>query len=279
MRPLIGISGRRMAISQLANTSQIYGSRYMDLFLSDFARRVWEAGGMPVHLPFEADGEIVSSLNGLVITGGQDVHPRRYDGTRVVDPTNDPRLYHLAHDAERDDYEARLLEAALHCDTPLLGICRGHQLLNVVLGGTLIEDIPESRVAHDSNLSALTDGDHDHLVTTEPDSLVRTLYGERRRTNSWHHQAVDQLGDGLRITARADDGIVEAIEAPGRPILGVQWHPEWMSTPDPAFDWLVNQASAGAVRHGSDTASTPLPQDARSPRFRGGTGLIPARSL
>lgn len=274
MRPLIGISGRRMAISQLANTSQVYGSRHMDVFLSDFARRVWEAGGMPVNLPFEADGDIVSSLHGLVITGGQDVHPRRYGGTTAVDPANDPRLYHLAHDAERDDYEARLLEAALHRDTPVLGICRGHQLLNVVLGGTLVEHIPESPVAHDSTLSALTNGDHDHLVTTEPDSLVRTLYGERRRTNSWHHQAVDQLGDGLRITARADDGIVEAIEVPGRSILGVQWHPEWMSTPDPAFDWLVDQASAGAVRRRSDTASTAAAYDAESPGFRGSTGLI-----
>jgi putative glutamine amidotransferase len=267
MRPLIGISGRRMAISQLANTSQVYGSRHMDVFLSDFARCVWDAGGMPVNLPFETDGEIVARLDGILITGGQDVHPRRYGGTTVVDPTNDPRLYHLAHDPERDDYEAGLLEAALDRDTPVLGVCRGHQLLNVVLGGTIVEDIPQSSVAHDSSLSALTDGSHDHLVTTKPDSLVRTLYGERRRTNSWHHQAVDRLGDGLRITARADDGVVEAIEAPGRPVLGVQWHPEWMSTPDPVFSWLVNAAAAGAVRRGRGTETSAAARDVEAADF------------
>jgi putative glutamine amidotransferase len=248
MGPLIGITGRRISASLLQGMDLRYAGRTIDSFYSDYARCVAEAGGIPVHLPFEAaSAQTASRLDGLIITGGQDVHPGRWGGDEsAVNAAADPRLDTMAHDAERDDYEVVLIRAAIASGVAVLGVCRGHQILNVALGGRLITDLAPGAVLHYSPHPAPYNGGEDHVVTFSPGSLAAQVYGENGRFNSWHHQAVDTCGDGLVVSGRALDGVVEAIEIPGRPVLGLQWHPEWQASRDPVFDWLVEAGSQRA---------------------------------
>jgi putative glutamine amidotransferase len=244
MRPLIGITGRRFQLSLLRGADPRYGDRCMDTAMSDFATRIAAAGGLPVHLSYDTDvAGVCDWLSGVVVTGGQDVHPACWGGdTAVVRPV-DPRTDPMVHDAARDEYELTLVRTALERGIPVLGVCRGMQVLNVALGGTLVADLPASDVAHLSPEGAPTDGSHDHVVTFEPGSVVADLLGVSAVTNSWHHQAVDRCGAGLVVTGRARDGVVEAVEIPGEPVLGVQWHPEWTASHEPTLGWLVQQAS------------------------------------
>jgi putative glutamine amidotransferase len=245
MRPLIGITGRRLSAGLVNHMDPRFRGRHFDFFFSDYARCVADADGIPVHLPFEAgSADTVGRLDGLIVTGGQDIHPRQWGGNESAIPADaDPRLRSMAHDAERDAYEAELIGAAVAGGVPVLGICRGHQMLNVTLGGRLVADLPPSAVQHYSPNAAPTDGQADHVVNFVPGSLAESLYGPSVRVNSWHHQAVGVCGSGLVVSGRAADTVAESIEMPGRPILGVQWHPEWQSSRDPAFAWLTAAAS------------------------------------
>jgi putative glutamine amidotransferase len=250
VKPLIGISGRRLRASVIGKMDRRFADRDFDFFFADYATCVSDAGGIPVHLPYEADGtDVVPRLDAVIITGGQDVHPARWGGdTAFVRPGSNPRLDSSAHDQERDGYESAIIAAAVESRVPLLGICRGHQMLNVALGGTLIADLPGSSVDHYPPVAPPTDGAADHVVRFEPSSIAASIYGTEARLNSWHHQAVATCGRGLQVTGRAQDGVVESIEIPGRPILGVQWHPEWQLSTDPVFAWLVDAARSTRTR-------------------------------
>ncbi len=254
MRPLIGITGRRFRLSLIKGADERYGDRCLDSYMSDFASRIAESGGLPVHLSYDTDATAVSQwLSGVVITGGQDVHPAYSGGDPVVVRDIDPRMDPMAHDAARDSYELALARAALERGIPVLGVCRGMQVLNVALGGTLVPDLPPGSVSHLSAEAAPTDGTADHLVTFEKGSIAADLFGEHATTNSWHHQAVDRCGTGLVVTGRTSDGVIESVELPGAPVLGVQWHPEWMKSADPAMTWIVQAAvTLLADRHGEE---------------------------
>lgn len=245
MRPLIGITGRRNSASLLAGMDARYAARTVDTYFSDYASGIATAGGIPVHLPFEAGTPAtIERLDALVVTGGQDVHPDQWGGDPGVVTGADPRLHTMAHDVERDTYELTLIRAAVELGVPVLGICRGEQILNVAFGGTLIADLPPSAVEHYLPDAAPTDGRDDHVVRFTAGSLAASIYGPQARVNSWHHQAVDACGPRLVATGHAADGVVEAIELPGHVVLGVQWHPEWQAGTDPVFDWLVDVAGA-----------------------------------
>jgi putative glutamine amidotransferase len=251
VRPLIGITGRQLALGMVANTSPWYRDQHLSTFFSAFAEHVARAGGIPVNLPFAAGAAgVLDRLDGLLVTGGQDVHPARWGGTAVVDPEADPRWGHDAHDAERDEYEAALIEAAVAANIPVLGICRGHQLLNVVMGGTLIEHLEPKAgaILHATDDVPPAAGAANHVVEFVEGSWAHELYGPRRVVNSWHHQAVDQPGRGIRVTGRTPDGVVECIALDGHPVVGVQWHPEWSVEPDPVFAWLVAKSSEVIAR-------------------------------
>ncbi|TCN53388.1 putative glutamine amidotransferase [Rhodococcus sp. SMB37] len=245
MKPLVGITGRRLQSSVITHMDSRYAERDIDFYFTDYASKVAAAGGIPVLLPYEAGHEeTVDRIDALIITGGQDVHPAMWGGS-VEDasvPVGSSRTSGFALDADRDSYESALLRAAIDQSVPVLGICRGHQLLNVVRGGTLIPDLPPSSVEHYLTDAAPTEGRPEHVVSFVPGSLAHSLYGPTRVVNSWHHQAVDLVGSGLVVSGTASDEIVEAIELPGHPVLGVQWHPEWQVAPDPAFDWIVSTA-------------------------------------
>ncbi len=244
MRPLIGVTGRRFRLSLLQAADDRYGDRCIDTTMSDFSTRIAEAGGLPVQLSYDTDPTGVCDwLSAVVITGGQDMHPACWGGDASVVRDIDPRTNPMVHDRERDDYETALVRAALERDIPVLGVCRGQQVLNVALGGTLVADLPPGSVRHLSEEAAPTDGTVDHLVSFEPGSIAAGLFGADVVTNSWHHQAVDRCGSGLVVTGRTADGVVEAVELPGRPVLGVQWHPEWMKSTDPTLTWVVHEAA------------------------------------
>ena len=242
MKPLVGITGRQLALGMVANTSPRFREQRIGTYFTAFAECVAAAGGVPVVIPFIADpADVVDRLDGLIVTGGQDVHPSRWGGSAEVDPAADPRWDHDTPDAERDSYEAALICAGVDAGIPVLGVCRGHELLNVVFGGTLIEHLADGPITHSTQHAAPTDGDPAHVVEFVAGSLLHDVYGPRRVVNSWHHQAVDRWGRGLRVTGRTPDGVVESIALEDRPVVGVQWHPEWAaSQPDPIFNWLVN---------------------------------------
>ncbi|WP_030545657.1 gamma-glutamyl-gamma-aminobutyrate hydrolase family protein [Streptomyces exfoliatus] len=243
VRPLIGITGRRILLDLIKGADRRYGDRCADSYMADYAIRIARAGGLPVHLSYETDAEAVCHwLAGVVITGGQDLHPACWGGDTSVVRDVDPRTDPMVHDAERDAYELALVRAALDRGIPVLAVCRGMQVLNVALGGTLVADLPPGEVRHLSQEAALTDGTDDHLVTFEAGSIVAGLFGARAVTNSWHHQAVDRCGTGLLVTGRTADGVVEAVELADAPVLGVQWHPEWMESDDPTMTWIVEEA-------------------------------------
>ena len=185
---------------------------------------VEEAGGTPLIIPLVAQRttalRILSCLDGLLLTGGGDIDP----GLFGQEPH--PKLGVV--DVAKDRLESSLLSEALGADIPILGICRGMQILNVAAGGTLIQDIPSSsptRIQHAQHATAAAPS---HTLCIKKGSRLASIVGTTKlRVNSYHHQAVDRVARGFVISATASDGITEAIESKSRRfVLGVQFHPE-----------------------------------------------------
>jgi putative glutamine amidotransferase len=200
---------RKVAVSRWEN---VEGEQ-----IEAYWRRLRDAGLEPVD--FAEPGLSLVDCVGLVLTGGVDIDPALYGeerGERSQTPNR-----------QRDDFEAGLLRTALDADLPLLAICRGHQLLNVCLGGSLLQHIESG--AHESQRDEQR-ASRDHDVALMPDARLAAVLGAARlRVNSRHHQAVtpERLAPGLRIAGLSSDGIVEAVESePHTWVVGVQWHPE-----------------------------------------------------
>jgi putative glutamine amidotransferase len=193
------------------------------------------AGATPVLLPPVGSwsGDAVSRLDGLLLAGGPDLDPASYDQPPHPE-TGRPR-------SERDATELALLDAALRTGVPVLGVCRGMQVLNVGLGGTLYQHLPE-RLGHTEHLP--TPGVFGRVrVKVAPDSRLAGYLGHEVEVSCHHHQAVDALGAGLVPVAWAGDGSVEAVELPGeRFAMGIQWHPEEDTTDIRLFEALVRAA-------------------------------------
>jgi putative glutamine amidotransferase len=213
----------------------------------DYVRAVEAAGGLPVVLvPGRPEdvGDLLSRLQGLVLSGGGDLDPAHYGEDRhetVTDVT-----------AERDHFELALARQALDVNLPTLAICRGQQVLNVATGGTLIQDIPSSVAGAADHDPERERAELSHEVRLLPGSRLRQVLGEDTvAVNSFHHQAVKDVGKGLIASAwSVGDGVIEGIEAPGRRfVLGVQWHPEsFWGEPrgfQPLFEGLVAAAREG----------------------------------
>jgi gamma-glutamyl-gamma-aminobutyrate hydrolase PuuD len=216
-RPRIGISTYR------EQASWGIWQREADLLPTTYADCVAAAGGIALLLPptAEASAELaadtVAGLDGLVISGGPDVDPARYDEPAHVE-TDRPRMH-------RDSWELALLAAALERDVPVLAICRGAQLLNVAYGGSLIQHLPEQPEVDEHRGGVAVFGTTH--VALDPAALPGSIVGESVDVSCYHHQAIGHLGSGLTVTGRAPDGMIEAVVVEGRAFaVGVQWHPE-----------------------------------------------------
>ncbi len=207
-------------------------------------RWITECGGTPVVLPFDFDRYDV--LDGIVFTGGADV------GCGLGRYEDSPLVHYDA--PERDAAEVRHAKAALSAGMPILAICRGYQLLNCVLGGSLIRDIAEAGFPdHVTEDLGMKDGIHQHFhaILTEPGSLMRELFGEEASVLSLHHQAVREPAPGFLVSAHSPDGVTEAFESRERRILAMQTHPEMMGY-TPPFRWLVREAAAYQITKKKD---------------------------
>lgn len=229
--PLIGLPGRRTHGAQIVGYPAALAETRLDLYFADYAAAIREAGGLPVHLPFDGGVDTYAEvLDGIVLPGGADIDPARYG--------HQPSPHAYEPEPERDELELRLLELAIDREIPVLGICRGLQLVNISAGGTLEQHVP-----HHNRLDVMPHTEV-HEVEFVAGSRLWSIYGERRSVNSLHHQVVAELGGSLSVTAVADDGTIEGIEHHELPILAVQWHPEMMASrpSDPLFEWVVDAA-------------------------------------
>jgi len=188
----------------------------------DYLNAIRKSGGMPLIIPAEkgAGADLLCRIDGLLVTGGQDLHPSHYG--------EDPHPLLGSIDEKRDREELALIRWALTLDMPLLTICRGTQALNVACGGTLWQDIPSQMPTDIEHVQDQPKSKTTHKAYVRPDSLLhRITECADLRVNSFHHQAVKKLGEGLVVDAIAPDGLTEAISFPGkRFVLGTQWHPE-----------------------------------------------------
>ena len=213
-KPVIGIS------AVTAFTDRLHGQRVT------YPQAVWAAGGEAVLLPCNPDksncAQIVAMLDGLLVPGGADIDPTLY-GEEKLDVCGSTFKF-------EDEYDMELIKEAVKQNKPVLAICRGMQIMNVLYGGTLYQDIP-AQYKTDMYHSMLEGGvENFHTVDLEPDSHLAKILGVHKdvKVNTSHHQAVKDLAEGFRIVGRAPDGIPEAMENEDGSILCMQWHPERM---------------------------------------------------
>jgi putative glutamine amidotransferase len=201
-------------------TPAAWGAWELDAALvpADYVRAVAQAGGSPLLVPPGADLErTVELVDGLVFTGGSDVDPELYGAAAHAETNGIVR--------ERDEFELSLMRLALDRDVPMLAICRGSQVLNVACGGDLEQHVPD-RIGSELHREVVGVFSN-HPVDVDAGTRLGSVIGGRHDVKSHHHQGFGALGEGLRVAAHADDGTVEAVEAPGqRFALGVLWHPE-----------------------------------------------------
>lgn len=247
MRPLIAVTTTTHMAADYRVPQVMLGTPYI--------RVVDALGGSallltPAHEPASIE-QILDLSSGLVLTGGEDVEPRRYG--------QEPHPKLGATNPDRDRMELAAVRGALDRDLPVLAICRGMQLLNVALGGTLYQDLPtdlDGDLLHEQEAPV---GDGWHSARVDPASRLASIFDETQLfINSFHHQAIREPGDGLRPVAWAEDGVIEAVEGPDHQwVFGVQWHPERgeaerqsdpRSHPDRR---LVEAFIAAARQHGS----------------------------
>ncbi|MFC6464910.1 gamma-glutamyl-gamma-aminobutyrate hydrolase family protein [Marinilactibacillus sp. GCM10026970] len=220
MKPVIGIPG-----NILTNFSPRYNSLPVTYTPHGFVEGLHAAGALPVVFPISSEEnarQYVKSVDAILLAGGQDVSPLTYG--------EEPHLKLEETSLERDKFEMAVIKEAWAENKPVLAICRGLQIFNVAFGGTLYQDVslyPKLGVQH---VQVSTPETAAHSVTLEEDSWLGQLYGKKANVNSYHHQAIKKLADGLRPVGWSNDGLIEAFESSDDKhiTVGVQWHPELM---------------------------------------------------
>ncbi len=236
MKPIIGITANYSTKDTFGISEGIGAIKQeWQLLADDYIYSIEAAGGIPVILPVLKDLDILSDLlnrlDGIIFTGGKDIDPNFYGQY----PTKE--LGQLI--PERDRFEIELAKLALSkSDIPILGICRGCQLLTVATEGTLFQDMKYQKSTLFNHACMNSPKHHPiHTAKVDANSLIHDVFNkDQLNVNSFHHQAVDQLGKGFRVTMSADDDTVEAIEmSPDRYVVGIQWHPEMMTKEHPEY--------------------------------------------
>jgi len=220
-KPIIGISS-----SIIVDDSGSFAGYKRSYVNKDYVDAVVRAGGVPLIIPFTTNKEVIISqaqlIDGLILSGGHDISPYNYG--------QEPSQKLGETFPERDTYEMILLEESKKRDIPILGICRGFQLINIAAGGTLYQDlslIPGNILKHNqvSNPTLKT-----HKIEIKENSFISSIFGKETMVNSFHHQAIDKVANDFIVVARASDGVVEAIEHKTYKFLvAVQWHPEMLA--------------------------------------------------
>ncbi len=246
MKPVIGITPSPSTDALSHGTFVLYA------IAGPYVEAVLAAGGIPVVLPPQDShaGPLLDAVDGLLLSGGGDIEPSRFGADE-----RHPAVYGVS--PERDRFELALIDEALRRDLPLLCICRGIQVLNVALGGTLIQDIaslPDApvHIEHRQHKIGLAPDDLGHAVTIDPESPLRRLTRSASLgVNSYHHQAIDRLAPGIVAIAHAPDGLIEATTLPTRDfVLSVQWHPELMFERHPEqLQLFLALTEAAAAKH------------------------------
>lgn len=230
--PIIGITGD-ITFTKFYRDFWNYRSGINDAYI----RAVERAKGIPLILPVskkEYASSIISTIDGLILSGGNDVTPSNYneepiDSLGSIDP-------------HRDEFELSLLKEAINQDIPVLCICRGIQLLNVLFGGSLYQDTlcnPKFNIQHSQRSEPHIPI---HSIRTKKGSFINSILGDEAKVNSIHHQMINKLGKGLESTAESLDGVIESIEKKdSKFVVGVQWHPEILSKDDVKMQNIFNE--------------------------------------
>ena len=232
-KPRIGLTSyRQQGQTGVWNTE-------MAMIPAFYIEGITRAGGVAIMIPPQALSssdakDIISTLDGLMLCGGRDIEPSRY-GQAPHSEAEEP-------DTLRDELETQLLTAAIDAELPFLGICRGAQMLNINRGGTLIQHLPD--VVGDNRYQKGNAEFSPGEVDVEKDSILGSLVGQKvSNVAMYHHQAIDQLGKGLTVTAKTEDGIIEAVELADHPFgVAVQWHPEQTLDDLRIFEGLIDAA-------------------------------------
>lgn len=245
MKPLIGIS-------PTPREADHDHGRFRSYTLSDtYSAAVLAAGGVPVILPAHPEmiDDILDTLDGVIFSGGGDIDPSHWNEERHPEAEG--------FDAQRDEFELQAILRAIERDMPMLGICRGLQTINVARGGSLYQDIPDQisgAQQHRQHKEGKMRDDRFHSISIAEGNnwLRQAIGGDTAVVNSFHHQSIKDLGEGIEVIARTDDGVIEAIWLPAMTFgLAVQWHPEMLAAnyPDQAriFDLFVNAARKQAL--------------------------------
>lgn len=228
MKPIIGIT---------CDIEERDGKTYLYID-ARYGKLIEECGGIPLLLhPTEGIKEIISKIDGLLLSGGEDIHPKYYGEEPKYPMELSPDI--------RTDFEIALVKEAIDRRIPILGICHGMQLLNVALGGTLYQDLKGQKFVAQEHM--LGDGRH-HVFITRGARFFKIIGRTAVNATSTHHQAIKNIAKGLRACARTNDSIIEAFEMPEYPFLmGVQWHPEKEPDEDSRrlFNSFILKASVG----------------------------------
>lgn len=205
---------------------------------NDYVEAIEKAGGIPIILPIvNDDNNILNQMqlcDGLVFTGGMDIHPKIYN--------EECRELMGFFNSKVDTYQKKLMVVALEHDIPSLCICRGHQLLNVMCGGSLYQDNVEFKKNVLKHVQNSKRYEASHTIKTVKGSIVEQIFGDELWVNSFHHQSINRVGNDLSIAAVASDGIIEGIQHNNRTFfIGVQWHPEMLLTGSDDMIPLFNQ--------------------------------------
>ncbi len=234
MKPVIGISG-----SILINKGNAFSGYRRSYVNQDYVEAVLRAGAIPFIIPFnedlEATREMVEKVDGIILSGGHDVNPYYYG--------EDPMLKIGELFPERDVFDMELYKTAIELKKPIFGICRGYQIINVINGGTLYQDLSYAdfvKIKHDQvdNPTQAT-----HFVDLEEGTFLKNILGEKYKVNSFHHQILKDVAPGFKVVAKSSDGVIESIEkiTEDNFVIGVQWHPEMLSASNEKSQEIFNE--------------------------------------
>lgn len=226
MKPRIAVS---LSLEAPSQTRHLFKGKALQYIEQEIVSSVFRAGGSPLLIPFWEDcegaepySELLESFDGLLLTGGVDISPESYgEKAEKKEWEGDPR---------RDRYEMGLFQEAQRREMPILGVCRGCQLINVAMGGSLYQDLSSKGSGGIQHRNQELYDSLTHQVSLKANSLLADLQGATvARVNSVHHQGIKELGKGLIPIAQAPDGVIEGVEGVNSGfLLGVQWHPEWL---------------------------------------------------